>query len=200
MHAAISPAANTADKTYFRGNLPGGESIKMARPLSCKIAASALASAVDAMKTDDRPSTVVSVFPIAVERRASFTRKSIVAVNPFHLYLYGPGQGPIEASFEEAESRLNELPKLHFEPDGSFVWALESGRQQIFGMLYDAGGMIRYCELRGRCTLPTWRELCHAIAGAKQEGLEVLLLPGRRLQDLHSFEANCLAETQGGSD
>ena len=121
-------------------------------------------------------------------------------VNQFHLYLYGPQQGPLETSFEDAQSRLNELPKLHFEPDGSFVWVRESGRQQIFGMLYDAGGRIRYCELQGKCTLPTWRELCQAIAGGGQEGLEILRLPGRTLQDLQSFEASCVMETQSSSD
>jgi len=114
----------------------------------------------------------------------------------FHLYLYGPQQGPLETSFEEAESRLTGLPRLHFEPDGSFVWARDSGREQIYGMLYDAGGRIRYCELRGKCTQQTWRELCQAITGGAQEGIEILRLPGQVLQDLQSFEASCLVDDE----
>jgi hypothetical protein len=111
-------------------------------------------------------------------------------MTPFHLYLYGPMRGPIPTSFEEAESRLSQLPLLHFEPDGSFVWTRDSGRQQIYGMIYDAAGRIQYCELRGECTRPTWKVVVDAISGATaMEGLEVMLLPEQRLQDLQVFEA-----------
>ncbi len=111
----------------------------------------------------------------------------------FHIYLYGPQRGPIETSFEEAEARLTRLPKLYFEPDGSFVWARQQGSEQVFGMLYDAGGKLRYCDLRGHCHLATWRELCQAIGGDEISGLQVLRLPEQALQDLQSFEANFLS-------
>ena len=121
-------------------------------------------------------------------------------MTPFHLYLYGPNQGPIETSFEEAESRLTRLPKLYFEPDGSFVWTRQAGREQIYGMLYDASGQVRYCDLQGKCTQRTWRELCRAIAGGAVEGLEVLRLPDQRLQDLQTFEATCLIDSESSPD
>jgi len=108
--------------------------------------------------------------------------------NDFHIYLYGPDQGPIDSSFEETQSRLEMLPRLHFEPDGSFVWALDSGKQQVFGMIYDAGGKIQYTELRGRCAPETWSELCFAITGSRSVELEILQLPDRQMQDLQSFE------------
>ncbi len=114
-------------------------------------------------------------------------------VHSFHVYLYGPQQGPIETSFEEAEARLSRLPKLHFEPDGSFVWARRQGSEQVFGMLYDAGGKLRYCDLRGHCDLAMWRELCRAIGGDQLKGLQVLRLPEQVLQDLQSFEADFLS-------
>lgn len=110
------------------------------------------------------------------------------APHEFHLYLYGPHQSPLETNFEDAAARLMELPKLHFEPDGSFVWALDSGRQQVFGMLYDAADQIQYCELRGHCELTTWRELCFAIKGCDIIDFEVLKLPDQELQDLQIFE------------
>ncbi len=105
-----------------------------------------------------------------------------------HLYLYGPDRGPIESSFEEAESRLVALPQLHFEPDGSFVWTGNAGQQQVFGMIYDAAGSIQYCELRGHCDLNGWRTLCNAITGQRPSRLEVLALGERKWQDLQSFE------------
>ena len=109
-------------------------------------------------------------------------------MSPFHLYLYGPSLGPIETSFEEAESRLIELPMLCFEPDGSFVWAQSGGHEQVYGMLYDAGGRLQYCDLQGRCSYQNWQSLCVAITGDPNHALEVMLLPHRELKDLQSFE------------
>ena len=108
----------------------------------------------------------------------------------FHLYLYGPDRGPIESSFEEAESRLAQLPLLHFEPDGSFVWIRDAGEQQIFGMIYDAGGRIQYCEIQGHCEYQTWKELHAAITGQSNPVIEVVRLPDQQLQELQLFEAS----------
>ena len=43
----------------------------------------------------------------------------------FHAYLYGPDRKPLETSFESAKERLEELPGLFFELDGSFAWMQE---------------------------------------------------------------------------
>lgn len=112
-------------------------------------------------------------------------------MNPFHIYLYGPDQQAIESSFEEASARLESLPWMHFEPDGSFVWICDEGRQQIYGMLYDAEDKIQYGELQGKCQFDTWRRLIEAIAGGGHPPLLVMSLPERQLQDLQSFEAEC---------
>ena len=109
-------------------------------------------------------------------------------IAPFHLYLYGPNQGPLESSFEAAEARLVTLPKLHFEPDGSFVWAIDQGQEQVFGMIYDAANCIQYVEMRGQCRLKTWQDLRFAINGCSTFDLQVLKLPNRQLQDLQNFE------------
>ncbi len=110
-------------------------------------------------------------------------------MTPFHLYLYGPEKGPIDTSFEAAAERLERLELLHFEPDGSFVWTRDSGKQQIDGMLYDAAGRLQYVELQGKCALPTWQRMVTAIRGALSDDLVVMLLPQRQLQDLQTFEA-----------
>lgn len=131
--------------------------------------------AFDVRKRDTLQATRIEVPPMATSSN-------------FHLYLYGPGQGPIETSFEAAEARLIELPRLYFEPDGSFVWAIDQGRQQVFGMIYDAANRIQYVELRGQCDLTTWQSLVFAINGCRRIDLEVLKLPERQLQNLQSFE------------
>ena len=122
-------------------------------------------------------------------------------MNEFRLYLYGPSKGPIETSFEEAQSRLSSLPRLYFEPDGSFVWALDEGRQQVFGMLYDAAGKIQYVELQGRCELSTWRQLVQATTDGKSTDCQILRLPNQQLQDLQSFESeHWLSESQDSGE
>jgi hypothetical protein len=134
------------------------------------------------MKTDERPSTELCTRPAHWE--------SFKPMNPFHIYLYGPDKGAIESSFEDAETRLAQLELLHFEPDGSFVWIHDSGRQQLYGMLYDADGKIQYGEIQGKCHLATWKRLIDAICGVSDQELVVMRLPERRLQDLQSFEAD----------
>ena len=75
----------------------------------------------------------------------------------------------------------------------------QPGREQVYGILYDAGGRIRYCDLQGTCSRATWLELCRAIAGGEAAaGLEILRLPDRELQDLQTFASSCL--TAGGAD
>ena len=113
----------------------------------------------------------------------------------FHLYLYGPDSGPLAASFETVESRLKQLDTLYFEPDGSFVLSREMGREQVFGMLYDAAGQLQYCDLRGNCGFKTWEVVRTAILGDDFAAHEVLLLPDQELQDLQRFE-NCLKKSE----
>lgn len=110
-------------------------------------------------------------------------------VAEFHLYLYGPNRSPLATSFEAAAQRLERLERLHFEPDGSFVWARRQGLEQVFGMLYDAGGQLQYVDLRGRCRRETFAELIAAISGSLGE-MSVVQLPEGSLQDLQSFESN----------
>lgn len=114
----------------------------------------------------------------------------------FHLYLYGAGKAPLAASFETVEARLKQLDTLYFEPDGSFVLSRQAGREQVFGMLYDAAGQLQYCDLRGTCGIETWKLVRIAILGDAVADHEVLLLPANELQDLQTFE-NCLRKSLG---
>lgn len=125
----------------------------------------------------------------------------------FHVHLFGAddsdanSHSPLAISFETAQQRLEELPKLYFEPDGSFVW---SGiDHQVFGMLYDAAGRLQYVELRGRCSQSVWRSLVTCFTRVERTEVEnseskkpafpadfrVMVLPERQWQNLQSFEA-----------
>lgn len=56
-------------------------------------------------------------------------------------------------SFEEVQSALSPLPRMFFEPDGSFVWKIADGEtpRQLDGLLYDRDGRVRFVELKGTC-------------------------------------------------
>jgi hypothetical protein len=71
---------------------------------------------------------------------------------------------PMSVSFEEAAERLQRLPRLFFEPDGSFVW-VENGdgkRWQVDGTLYDRSGRLLYAELKGHCPCESFDDLLRA--------------------------------------
>ncbi|GAA4433898.1 hypothetical protein [Bremerella cremea] len=58
---------------------------------------------------------------------------------------------PMAASFEAAQDRLVDLPRMLFEPDGSFVWTSEDG-WQVDGVLFDRNGRLHSAELKGACS------------------------------------------------
>lgn len=62
---------------------------------------------------------------------------------------------PMGASFEAAQSHLNELPRMFFEPDGSFVWVGEVGDLkpwQVDGVVYDRNASLHVVEMKGSCS------------------------------------------------
>lgn len=60
---------------------------------------------------------------------------------------------PFDVTFDEAGDRLSALPRMFFEPDGSFVWRGERDGEtwQVDGNLYDGGGRLQYVDLKGEC-------------------------------------------------
>jgi hypothetical protein len=59
----------------------------------------------------------------------------------------------MDASFEEARSRLAALARMYCEPDGSFVWASAHGEPawQVDGNLYDRNERLLFVDLKGTC-------------------------------------------------
>ena len=62
---------------------------------------------------------------------------------------------PLGVSFEEAAEKLETFPRLHFEPDGSFVWVSSSEVEeawQVDGNLYDRDGSLIAIDVKGTCS------------------------------------------------
>ena len=60
---------------------------------------------------------------------------------------------PLPTEFDDAINKLNALPRLFAEPDGSFVWTSphEKLRWQVNGNLYEKNDNILFVELKGCC-------------------------------------------------
>lgn len=81
-----------------------------------------------------------------------------------------------EVSFETAVDRLQSLPRMFVEPDGSFVWVGDAPQSwQLDGNLYDRAGQLVYVELKGTCSLEAFGQFREAI-GAPSGGMMVQLL------------------------
>ncbi len=88
-----------------------------------------------------------------------------------------PAPVPLPLTFEQAETALTQLPRVYFEPDGSFGWfsASESPRWDLGGLLYDRGDRVMYAELSGICPPRELLQLLSAL-GSDEEPLLVQLI------------------------
>ena len=70
---------------------------------------------------------------------------------------------PLPIGFDECSARLDALPRLFVEPDGSFVWRGEDrGGWQVDGNLYERDGCVLYVELKGTCPAAAFDRLASA--------------------------------------
>lgn len=67
----------------------------------------------------------------------------------------------LECTFEEVYQRLESLPRMFIEPDGSLVWTSETGQPawQVDGHLYDRAERLLYLELKGHCPAESFDRL-----------------------------------------
>ncbi len=58
-----------------------------------------------------------------------------------------------DCTFEEASERLEALPRMFLEPDGSFVWTSSQSDRvwQVDGNLYDRAERLAFVDLNGCC-------------------------------------------------
>ena len=68
----------------------------------------------------------------------------------FHVNLFAQ---PFSCTWEQAADALQSLPRMIFEPDGSWIWSGGVGptRWQIDGHLFDFDDRLHRVELHGQC-------------------------------------------------
>lgn len=68
----------------------------------------------------------------------------------FHVNLFGH---PFTCNWEQAAAALQCLPRMIFEPDGSWIWSggVGTNRWQIDGHLFDFADRLHRVELHGAC-------------------------------------------------
>ncbi len=68
----------------------------------------------------------------------------------FHTNVFGL---PFAITWEQAAESLEALPRMIFEPDGSWIWSdgVGADRWQIDGHLFDFDDRLHRVELRGQC-------------------------------------------------
>jgi hypothetical protein len=96
----------------------------------------------------------------------------------FHVHVRPLAPEPASAgtldrsvTFDEAYARLELLPRMFIEPDGSFVWrgaALDGPAWQVDGNLIDRGEALDYAELKGTCPVERLEELLSALGWPRQ--------------------------------
>jgi hypothetical protein len=72
----------------------------------------------------------------------------------FHVNLFAdPKEASFACTWEDAATVLEAMPRMIFEPDGSFVVSggVQEARWQVDGHLFDFAGKLHRLELHGEC-------------------------------------------------
>jgi len=98
-----------------------------------------------------------TISAIILARPSSVRLGPIVAVQDCELQTLclptGKSFSPFSTSFEQASTKLNRLPRLFLEPDGSFVWVSDSpeNQWQLDGVLFDRADRLSHVQVEGTC-------------------------------------------------
>lgn len=91
---------------------------------------------------------------------------------------------PLPLRFEAAATALEALPRMYFEPDGSFVWVSDDPALawQIDGQLQDRGACLDHVEIKGTCSAAAFKTLLNLLRTGNVR-LAFHLLPEDRFVD-----------------
>jgi hypothetical protein len=80
----------------------------------------------------------------------------------FHTSVFAE---PFTCTWEEVATALETLPRMIFEPDGSWIWSGGVGRDrwQVDGHLFDFAGRLHRVELHGECPPEAFDQLLRCI-------------------------------------
>lgn len=90
-------------------------------------------------------------------------------------------------SYEDVAEELAKIPRLHIEPDGSFVWvSAENVSRKINGQITDDGHQVMYIEFRGKAASSDLQPILATLRGAAAP-LQFQLLPTGDMIDEAEF-------------
>jgi hypothetical protein len=92
----------------------------------------------------------------------------------FHVNLLAdPKEASFACTWEDAAAKFEQLPRMIFEPDGSFVVSGDDagGRWQVDGHLFDFAGRLHRLELHGECPQAAFDELLQCVGWPAQSVL-----------------------------
>jgi len=122
----------------------------------------------------------------------------------FHVNLFAdPKAASFTCTWEDAAAKLERLPRMIFELDGSFVVSgeasrvvpdpdLPSPRWQVDGHLFDYAGRLHRLELHGHCPPSAFDELLECVGWPRQPLVFELVREGTMLDEL-AFRARAQA-------
>jgi hypothetical protein len=93
-------------------------------------------------------------------------------MNCFHVNVFAePRRNSFTASWDEAAHALGQMPRMIFEPDGSFILSGDDRgvRWQVDGHLFDFDDRLYRVELRGQCPVPTFEDLLRCVGWPAQQ-------------------------------
>ncbi|MCI0491830.1 MAG: hypothetical protein L0Z07_02715, partial [Planctomycetes bacterium] len=104
----------------------------------------------------------------------------------FHVNLFAdPQPGSFAVTWEEAAARLEGLPRMIFELDGSFVvrGSVGPARWQVDGHLFDFSDRLHRVELHGDCPRSAFDELLECVGWPAQRLVFEMVREGTTLDE-----------------
>jgi hypothetical protein len=105
----------------------------------------------------------------------------------FHANVFAvDGASPLRVTWEDAAAMIERLPRMIFEPDGSFVISgeVDSGRRwQVDGHLFDFEGRLHRMELHGSCPEEVLDELLKCVGWPAQPLTFEMVREGLRVDE-----------------
>jgi hypothetical protein len=125
----------------------------------------------------------------------------VAALYRFHVNVFSrEDAGGFDVTWEDAAAMLERLPRMIFEPDGSFVISGGVGpaRWQVDGHLFDFDGRLHRMELRGACPPDALDALFACVGWPPQPLAFEMVREGERV-DEQEFRRQAADSTDTGS-
>ncbi len=108
----------------------------------------------------------------------------------FHVNLFGQ---PFTCTWEEAAEAMQRLPRMMFEPDGSWIFSdgIGKGRWQIDGHLFDFDDCLYRVELHGQCPPAAFDQILVCFGWPKTEILFEQVLQGTQVDETEFRRVAC---------